>query len=121
MRLIISILCVLCLSCGAVEQTASSPSVVDQLGLDFSACVGGGFDTCTRWLETNIDVLVEYEFELPPDDVFLLDYTACLEDHLSHFDVCWEFWTDNSEKLWGWHLGDEFTETEFLTEIDSDG
>ena len=36
------------------------------------------------------------------------------------FDVCWEFFVDNSEKFWGWYPEDEYTETEFLTEIDSD-
>lgn len=118
MKILANILCILCLGCGAVERGASEPSVIDQLGLDYSACVGGGFDTCSQWTEDNISVLVEREFVLLPEDVFALDFSACFEDHLSHFDVCWEFFVDNSKKFWGWDLADEYTETEFLTEIE---
>ena len=103
--------------CNAVENKVSSPSTIDKLGLDYSACVGGGFDTCEDFMFDNIALFVEREFCLLPEDVFNLDYSVCFEDFFGDFDVCWEFLLDNDEKLLGWSIQDFFTQEEFVAEI----
>ena len=49
---------VLFAGCGIVENITESPPVVDVLGLDYSACVGGGFDVCLEFLLGNDEALL---------------------------------------------------------------
>ena len=44
--------------CGVFENIVESPPVVDVLGLDYSACVGGGFDVCLEFLLDNDEALL---------------------------------------------------------------
>jgi len=44
--------------CGVFENIVESPPVVDVLGLDYSACVGDGFDVCLEFLLDNDEALL---------------------------------------------------------------
>ena len=48
----------LLVGCGAFENFVESDPAVDMLGLDYSACVGGGFDVCLEFLSDNDEVLL---------------------------------------------------------------
>ncbi len=61
MRFLLASLCasILFLSgCNVLENVAESDPVVDLVGLDFSACVGGGFDVCMEFLSDNDEALL---------------------------------------------------------------